>query len=122
MKKPAKTRTAPARKAAVAAVVADSGTPEGAAAVPQLKLKDLVARVAEGAEVKKKVARDVVGHALAEIGAALSQGHGLNLPPLGKARVARSRDKDGAEIITVRLRRGGAKGGRPDESLAEAED
>ncbi|MCX7645005.1 MAG: HU family DNA-binding protein [Rhodobacteraceae bacterium] len=97
-----------------AAPAAEPGAPPAA-----LRLKDLVARVAERAEVRKPVARGVLEAALEEIGAALSRGQGLNLPPLGKAKVNRQTGRGGTEVLVVKLRRGPARG---DETLAEAGD
>lgn len=107
---------APAEQAqeGVPATAADAGAPREA-----LRLKDLVARVAERADVRKPVARGVLEAALDEIGAALSRGQGLNLPPLGKAKVNRQKERGGAEVLVVKLRRGAAAG---DEALADTGD
>ncbi len=90
-----------------------------ASAGPTLKKKELVERVAEVAGVKKKIAKSVVEATLVELGAALSRGEELNLPPFGKVRVNRQRDAGGGEVLILRLRRAGRGG---DEALAEAED
>lgn len=89
-----------------------------------LRKKDLVLRAAEASGVKRKDTRAVVEAVLAEIGAALSRGEGLVLPPLGKAKVNRQKEKGSAEVLVVRLRRGGkpeAAGGA-EEALAKAGD
>ena len=81
---------------------------EGAAAPGAvLKKKDLLDRVAARSGVKKGEARDIVEAVLAELGAALARGEGLNLPPLGKAKVNRTRDSAQGEVLIVKLRRGG---------------
>lgn len=72
-----------------------------------LKKKDLLDRVAARSGVKKSEARDIVEAVLAELGAALARGEGLNLPPLGKAKVNRTRDSAQGEVLIVKLRRGG---------------
>jgi DNA-binding protein HU-alpha len=98
--------------------MADAGEADVPAG-PVLKKKELVERVAETAGVKKKTAKSVVEATLVELGAALTRGEALNLPPFGKVRVNRQRDAGGGEVLILRLRRAG-KGG--DEALAEAAD
>jgi hypothetical protein len=89
-----------------------------------LRKKDLVLRAAESSGVKKSDTRAVVEAVLSEIGAALSRGEGLILPPLGKAKVNRQVDKGAGEVLVLRLRRGGKTeaGAAAEEGLAEAGD
>ncbi len=112
--KPAK----PARPAKAAAPAAAKAEPAAEPAV-ELRKKQLVERVVKATGAKKKVAREVLDAALAEIGEALSRGEGLNLPPLGKARVNRQKEKGAGEVLVLKLRRSG-KDGEADESLADA--
>ena len=74
-----------------------------------LKLKDLVEQVAAGSGIKKKDVKTVIEAALAAMGAALSAGRDLHLPPLGKARVGRQKGQAGCgdELLVVKLKRGG---------------
>ncbi|OHC44205.1 MAG: hypothetical protein A2092_18565 [Rhodobacteraceae bacterium GWE1_64_9] len=74
-----------------------------------LKLKDLVEQVAAGSGIKKKDVKTVIEAALAAMGAALSAGRDLHLPPLGKARVGRQKGQAGSgdELLVVKLKRGG---------------
>ncbi len=125
-RKPAATAKAPA-KTAIPAVEPVVRQPQDAADseadTPELRKKALVELVAEKADVKKKVARDVVEVVLAEIGAALSRGESLNLPPLGKAKINRQKEQGNAEVIVLRLRRGGKSSGDTAETdLAEPND
>ncbi|MDH3263157.1 MAG: HU family DNA-binding protein [Paracoccaceae bacterium] len=83
---------------------------------PVLRKRDLVLRAAESSGVKKKDTRAVVEAVLAEIGAALSRGEGLILPPLGKAKINRQKDIGTGEVLVLRLRRSGK-----DEATAGAE-
>ena len=76
-----------------------------AAPVSVLKKKDLVERVAKRTAAKKSEARDIVDAVLAELGAALARGDELNLPPLGKAKVNKTRDIAQGEVLIVKLRR-----------------
>lgn len=94
-------------------------------AAPLLKKKELVARVVEALEGKKKGSvKDVVEATLAALGEALQKGESLNLPPFGKARVARTKGEGADAMITLRLRGAGEKiapkGGK--EALAEVGD
>ncbi|MBL4917885.1 HU family DNA-binding protein [Tabrizicola sp. DMG-N-6] len=91
-----------------------------------LKKKELLSRVADLSGAKRKDVKPVLEAALRVLGEALSKGEELNLPPLGKVRVNRSKSDAGTDILTLRLRRdtGGKseeKGGK--EGLAsEGED
>jgi DNA-binding protein HU-alpha len=90
-----------ARKAAKAA--------EG---VEALRLKDLSDRVAELAGARKALVKPVVEATLRLLGEALEAGRALNLPPLGRARVSRSRATAKGAALTVKLKRGsGQKAG-----------
>lgn len=113
--RPAKPKK-PAADAAAASPSADT------AAV--LRKRELVDRVAEASGVKKKDTRAVVDAVLAELGAALSRGDELVLPPLGKARVNRTKEKGVGEVLVLKLRRGGGEkpGAKADEALAKADD
>lgn len=108
----AEARPAPATAGSVATVV---------------RKKDFVARVLAVSGTKKKDSQTVIEAVLRVMGEALSKGESLVLPPLGRARVSRQSDKSGADLLVVKLRRGG--GGKPgkgskiaDEALAEAQD
>lgn len=90
---------------------------------PQLRLKDLVEKVAEATGGKRPAVKEVVDAVLATMGAALDAGHALNLPPLGKARIARSKDGDAGAMLTLKLRRSSAtKAAKKAEKEPLAED
>lgn len=72
-----------------------------------LKLRALVDQVAAATGAKKKGLKEVVEATLAALGAALSRGDELNLPPLGKAKVGRQKAMGEGEMLVVKLRRGG---------------
>src|SRR5574343_1821842 len=82
--------------AAEAAVKPDHG--------PQLKKKELVDRVTEATGGKKKLVKEIVEATLAALGEALQKGEALNLPPFGRAKVARSKGEGKESSITVKLR------------------
>ena len=76
------------------------------------KLKDLVGAVAKSTGGKPPEVRKAVGATLAALAAALQTGADLTLPPLGRARVVKSEDRNGTTVMTLKLRLGGAdKGG-----------
>jgi nucleoid DNA-binding protein len=122
--KPEARITAP-KIAPPAAQVADRA-PEGDApdkvAGPQLKKKDLVARVVAALDGKKKgQVKDIVEATLAALGEALQKGESLNLPPFGRARIARQKGEGKSSSMTVKLRGAGAKNApkAPKQALAE---
>ena len=110
------------------AAMQQEATEEGSAAV-MLRKKDFLERVIATSGVKRAVARAVTDAVLKELGTALSQGENLVLPPLGKLRVTKQIDRSGAELLQVKIRRGGptAEAEEGDEKtddtpLAEAEN
>ena len=77
-----------------------------------LKLRELVDAVVKATNGKKKDVKAIVEATLTSLGAALSHGKDLNLPPLGKAKVGRQQDQaSGGELIVVKLHRGAGGGG-----------
>lgn len=112
-KKPAAKKPANAKPtAAPVALVTDevAATADAAAAKSgALKKKELIARVTEAVGGKKKGVKEVVEATLAVLGAALQSGEGLNLPPFGKARVAKAKGEGKSAAMTVKLRGAGEK-------------
>lgn len=105
--KPAKARTAKPKAAKPALEVVEDA-PAKAPAGSGLKLKDLVESVASATGAKKPEAKKAVEATLAALSAALQAGTDLNLPPLGKLRVARST----GSVLTLKLRtKAGEKAG-----------
>ena len=93
--------------------------------VAQLRVKDLIERVASASEQNKKDVRLIVEATLAELGKALEGGESLNLPPLGKVRIANQRSDATGLMMTLKLRRNADKatGKNVDkEALAEASE
>lgn len=120
----AKPAAAKAKQAAAAPAVPAAEPPPAAkaeAAAPLvLRFKTLVEEVTRVTGAKPKDAREIVAATLASIGGAIDRGEGLNLPDIGKGRVARSTlDAAGNGVIVLKLRRGegGKKSGK--EALAE---
>jgi nucleoid DNA-binding protein len=133
--KPAAAKTTPAKapKPAKATISAPKIAAPAAAAIevepvekvsgPQLKKKDLVARVVTALDGKKKgQVKEIVEATLAALGEALQKGEALNLPPFGRARIARQKGEGKASSMTVKLRGAGAKNApkAPKQALADA--
>jgi nucleoid DNA-binding protein len=82
---------------------------EADAAPEQLRIKELLDRVATATDLNKNKVRAIVEATLNELGKALEAGEGANLPPLGKIRIVNSRSEDQGSILTLKLRRMAAK-------------
>lgn len=119
---PAK-KPAPAPKPAPVAVVAADGAPiDKAARALSLKKKDLIQRVVAVMDGKKKGGvKEVVEATLSVLGEALQKGEDLNLPPFGRARIAKSKGEGKSAALTVKLRGAGEKKSPkpPKEALAD---
>ena len=99
------TKTASTRKAAApkaAPVVVQETAPVVSA--PDLKKTDLVDAVVERSGVKKKFAKPAIEAALAVLGEALAEGRDLNLRPLGKVKIQKSKELANGTVITTRIR------------------
>ena len=108
-----KAAAVPAPKISI--VTSDAETPPADTA-HVVKLKTLVDAVVIKSGAKKKDAKDIIDATLAEIAAALGQGHSLSLPPLGTLRVVKSQDKGAAKMMVLRLRIGGGPEGLAPDS------
>lgn len=88
-----------------------------------LKLRELVDRVSEATGGKKKDIKEIIEATLTQLGEALAKGEELNLPGVGKVRVARSADKDGRSLMTLKVRGvGGAQRKGQKDALADADE
>lgn len=101
-------KRAPAAPAEASEEVLGAVAAEAKVLPPELKKKELIARVTEALGARKGGVKEVVEATLLAMGAALSKGESLNLPPFGKARVNRKRDVPGGEMLVLKLRRGEA--------------
>lgn len=86
--------------------------------VSQMKVKDLIERVAVATDVNRKEVRVIVDAVLAELGKALEANESLNLPPFGRVRIANQKSDASGQMMTLKLRRGGEKHSAK-EALAE---
>lgn len=92
---------------------------EAQAKAPSLKMRDFVDRVVDATGGKKKDVKEIVEATLKVLGGALAAGEDLNLPGLGRARVARKIEKDGASMMTLKVKHGAHHKKHADEPLAE---
>lgn len=86
--------------------------------VAQMKVKDLIDRVATALDHNKKEVRAIVEATLVELGRALEAGESLNLPPFGRVRIANQKSDASGQMMTLKLRRGGEK--KPAKNHGEA--
>ena len=108
--KPAKSASKSTLQRAIARTPAVKSMPAGESnrseeTRPSLKRSDLLSAVAARSSLPKSELRAVVELVLDELGVALSAGQDLALPPLGRVKVQRRKEADGAEVLSLRLRR-----------------
>jgi nucleoid DNA-binding protein len=84
----------------------NSAAPEaGQQGGASLKKPDLLDQIVARTNLKKRDVKPAIEAALVLMGDALREGTELNLPPLGKLRVVKSKDLDGgASVVTLKLR------------------
>lgn len=98
------TATAPAAPAEAPKPRLVSGSAEADASPKPMRKKELIEAVVQRAGVKKKVAKPVIEAVLAELGQALADGREMNLQPLGKIKINRTREMEDGRAIVVRMR------------------
>lgn len=72
--------------------------------VAELKKVELVNEAVERSGIKKKFAKPAIEAALAILGEALADGRDLNLRPLGKLKIMRSKEVANGRVLTARVR------------------
>lgn len=99
-----------------------------AVSVPQgemIKKPEFLDRAVERNDVKKREAKPAIEAALAVPAVSLINGEELNLPPMGKLRVVKSKDVgEGAKVLTLKLRTmkdGAGQGADPSPDEADAD-
>ena len=108
--------------APIAAPDADEAAPKAQkSAAAQLRKKELISRVMDVVGGKKKGVKEIVEATLSVLGEALQTGEALNIPPFGRAKVARQKGEGRTSSMTVKLRGAGEKNAprAPKEALAE---
>lgn len=102
--------------------VADSVGADEAVGAGPLKLKELIEAVVERTGQRKGEARTAVQAALAVMGEALAEGTEVNLPPLGKMKINRSKPTPRGQMMMIKLvqnRRGPPSEDAAKDPLAE---
>lgn len=100
----------PEASAPAAKPKASASTPEvvsemtAVVAGPDLKKPELLQLVAERAEMPKNKVKPIVEAMLAVMGEAIAQERGLNLQPMGKLKLMRSRDAGNAMVTVAKIR------------------
>ena len=99
-----------------------------AVSVPQgelIKKPEFLDRAVERTNVKKREAKPAIEAALAVPAVSLINGEELNLPPMGKLRVVKSKDVgEGAKVLMLKLRTmkdGAGQGADPSPDEADAD-
>ena len=109
---PAKTVTLTPKTPAKPAIPAATATPAKIVKPAQpvkttdvMRKPEFIEKTVERSGLKKKDVKPALETALAVLGDALAQGQELNLPPLGKIKLVKSKDLEaGAKAYTLRLR------------------
>ncbi len=70
----------------------------------EMKKKELIDAVVTRSGIKKKDAKPVVEAMMAVLGEALSEGRMLNLQPLGKIKVNRTKELSGSRVLRCQIR------------------
>ncbi|OWY18265.1 hypothetical protein B6V73_00145 [Thioclava sp. JM3] len=95
----------PATPPASAATLTPAAPDPGAEAKALVRKRSFVDRVMVEAGVKRGEAKAMSEAVLKVLGEALSEGEELSIPPLGKLKINRQFEKNGDEILVVKLRR-----------------
>jgi nucleoid DNA-binding protein len=87
----------------------DTAAAPATSVLTQLKKKEFIARVKLATAGARPDLRSIVDATLTVLGEALAKGEDVQLRPLGRARVNRSRKAEtgSTTVLTVKLRRGG---------------
>lgn len=96
-------KTASANKAPVPAKAAKPAPDVEARAL--VKKPDLIEKVVQRTDMKKRDVKLAIEATLAAISESLVDGNDLNLPPLGKVRIVKFKEiADGAQVFTAKIR------------------
>ncbi|MEN8983771.1 MAG: HU family DNA-binding protein [Planktotalea arctica] len=71
---------------------------------PALKKKELIDTVTERSGIKKKDAKPVIEAMLEVLGETLAEGREMNLQPLGKIKINRTKEVQGGNVLIVKVR------------------
>ena len=87
---------------------------------PMLKKPELIDRVIAETGMKKKDVKPVVESMLNVLGLGLANGEEMNLPPLGKVMINRTKDLSNAKVIVTKVRQPSARAPEEKDPLADA--
>ena len=87
---------------------------------PMLKKPELIDRVIAETGMKKKDVKPVVESMLNVLGLGLANGEEMNLPPLGKVMINRTKDLSNAKVIVTKVRQPNARAPEEKDPLADA--
>ena len=87
-----------------------------------IRRKEFVERVVAASGLKPNAVKTTLDAVLQELGAALSRGEAVNLPPLGKLSVNRRKEIKNGEVLICKLRRAPTVVKLSDTGLAETGD
>ena len=93
------------------------------AAPQELKRRELIDRVVAKSDVKKKYAKPVIEAMLEVLGDTLSEGREMNLQPLGKVKLNRTKETPTARVIVAKIRQNKSAAGKAagdQDALADA--
>lgn len=105
--------------------VADDDDDDQDASGGELKKQELIAKVVDRADIRKKYAKPVVEAVIDILGETLAEGRELNLQPFGKLKVNRTKETAAARIIIAKIRQskpGSGSDGAEKEAVAGGED
>ena len=95
------TKVAPSAKTPPVAVVKEVQTPAGASV---LKKSELLDKVVQRSQIKKKFAKPVVEAMLDILGGAIAEERALNLQPMGRVMPKRTKDAGKNRVVIARIR------------------
>ncbi|SFR48205.1 HU family DNA-binding protein [Litoreibacter janthinus] len=87
---------------------------------PEWTKKEMVARMVAKSGMKKGDARRALEATMDALADALREGNNLSLPPLGKIKIARTKDTPNGKMVVLRAKLKEPKPDLPNEPLAEA--
>ena len=108
------TKTTAAKKSASAAESSGTSVSASTPAAPAVEVpevsvlvrrKELLNRVSTATGLRPNKIKPVMDAVLRELGEALAKGESLNIPPMGKLSVNRTKETENADIIVAKLRR-----------------
>ena len=118
------TPKAAAKTAPKATVVSTKAAPASGMSsdAPELTKKEMVARMVAQSGMKKGDARRGLEATMAALSDALREGNNLSLAPLGKIKIARSKDTPNGRLVVLRVKLKDPVPATPKDPLAAASE